>query len=160
MILRKHSTCGRVNCLQSGGRICKYFRLWIWHLWLSAQYLAVYTITRIIASWVLKEVLIRKQRLLLDINQTPCRGEWALEFYTFAARSLLELNLLQLFQFSEKWKNMYYIVFITMNWNRYYLLYGLSMKFSVRSGAPVAFKTWFGHQYRVKIICPLWLKLG
>ena len=87
--------------------ISKYFRHWISHLWLSARYLAVYTITRIIASWVLKEVLIRKQRLLLDINQTPCRGEWALEFYTFAARSLLEFILLQLFHYSEKWKSMY-----------------------------------------------------
>ena len=26
------------------------------------------------------------------------------------------------------------------------------------AGAPVAFKTWCGHQYRVGIICPLWLR--
>ena len=27
-------------------------------------------------------------------------------------------------------------------------------------GAPVAFKTWCGHQYRVGIICPTWLRQG
>ena len=27
---------------------------------------------------------------------------------------------------------------------------------SCHSGAPVAFKTWCGHQYRVGIICPPW----
>ena len=158
MTLSKHRTCGRVNWIQSGGLICKYFQVWIWYLWLSARYLAVYTITRIIASWVLKEVLIRKQRLLLDINQTPCRGEWALEFYTFAARSLLELNLLQIFSTVKNERICQY----SLQWIEITIIYctDLSMIFSVRSGVPVAFKTWFGHQYRAKIICPLWLKLG